>query len=110
MPTYAYRCQQCAHEFDAVQKFSDDPIRICPECGGDVRKVFQPVGVVFKGSGWYINDSRGKSSTAVNGANDTAKKAESTTSNGSSSESPSTESKPAAATAETSKPAKAAAD
>lgn len=58
MPTYAYRCTACAHEFDVFQKFSDQPISACPECGSAVRKVFQPVGIVFKGSGWYINDSR----------------------------------------------------
>ena len=59
MPTYAYRCASCSHQFDAVQKFSDAPLSTCPECGQDVRRVFQPVGIVFKGSGWYINDSRG---------------------------------------------------
>lgn len=58
MPTYAYRCTSCAHEFDAFQKFSDAPLTECPECGAEIRRVFQPVGIVFKGSGWYINDSR----------------------------------------------------
>jgi putative FmdB family regulatory protein len=60
MPTYGYRCASCAHEFDAVQKFSDAPLSTCPECGEAIRRVFHPVGIVFKGSGWYINDSRGK--------------------------------------------------
>lgn len=64
MPTYAYRCSLCSHEFDIAQKFADAPISICPECGGAVRRVFQPVGVVFKGSGWYINDSRSKTSNS----------------------------------------------
>lgn len=58
MPTYAYRCSTCSHAFEVVQRFSDDPLTECPECGGTVRKVFHPVGIVFKGSGWYINDSR----------------------------------------------------
>ena len=58
MPTYAYRCDACGHQFDAVQRFSDDPLRDCPVCVGSVRRVIQPVGVVFKGSGWYITDSR----------------------------------------------------
>jgi putative FmdB family regulatory protein len=58
VPTYAYRCSTCAHEFDIFQKFSEDPLKVCPECGGETRRVFQPVGIVFKGSGWYINDSR----------------------------------------------------
>lgn len=58
MPTYAYRCTACSHAFDIFQKFTDQPVSDCPECGHVVRKVFQPVGIVFKGSGWYINDSR----------------------------------------------------
>jgi putative FmdB family regulatory protein len=60
MPTYTYRCADCGNQFDAVQRFSDDPLRECPSCGGVVRRVIQPVGVVFKGSGWYITDSRQK--------------------------------------------------
>ena len=58
MPTYAYRCDACGHQFDTVQRFSDDPLRDCPACAGSVRRVIHPVGVVFKGSGWYITDSR----------------------------------------------------
>lgn len=58
MPTYHYRCKSCAHEFDQFQKFAEDPLTVCPECGQEIRRVIQPVGVVFKGSGWYINDSR----------------------------------------------------
>jgi putative FmdB family regulatory protein len=62
MPTYTYRCDSCGHGFEAVQRFSDDPLTECPECGASIRRVIQPVGVVFKGSGWYITDSRPKSS------------------------------------------------
>ena len=58
MPTYAYRCSACAHEFETVQTFSEDPLKFCPECGSPIRRVIFPVGIVFKGSGWYINDSR----------------------------------------------------
>lgn len=58
MPTYSYRCNTCGHQFDQVQRFSEDPLTDCPDCEGSVRRVIQPVGVVFKGSGWYINDSR----------------------------------------------------
>lgn len=58
MPTYEYVCTACTHRFELVQKFSDDPITECPECSGKVRKVYFAAGVVFKGSGWYINDSR----------------------------------------------------
>lgn len=64
MPTYAYRCTACSHEFEVFQKFSDEPLTECPECGSPIRKVFQPVGIVFKGSGWYINDSRPSNTTA----------------------------------------------
>lgn len=63
MPTYSYHCDTCGHDFDAVQKFADDPLKECPECGAAIRRVIQPVGVVFKGSGWYITDSRPKSSS-----------------------------------------------
>lgn len=58
MPTYSYRCDACGHLFDAVQRFSEDALTECPECGSPIRRVIQPVGVVFKGSGWYITDSR----------------------------------------------------
>ena len=76
MPTYAYRCTTCGHEFDRVQKFADAPISICPECGNGVRRVFQPVGVVFKGSGWYINDSRGKTASTTQSAVDSNNKSD----------------------------------
>ena len=61
MPTYTYQCDSCGHGFEAVQRFADDPLTECPECGAAIRRVIQPVGVVFKGSGWYITDSRPKS-------------------------------------------------
>ncbi len=66
MPTYVYKCDDCGHQFELFQKMSDDPVDTCPECGSKVRRVFHPVGVVFKGSGWYINDSRAK--TSANGS------------------------------------------
>ena len=62
MPTYTYQCDSCGHGFEAVQRFADDPLTECPECDAPIRRVIQPVGVVFKGSGWYITDSRPKSS------------------------------------------------
>lgn len=75
MPTYQYACKEpaCGHRFEAVQSFSDDPIAICPVCEGQVRKVFSAVGVVFKGSGFYRTDSRGKPAKA-DGDGDKAKK------------------------------------
>jgi putative FmdB family regulatory protein len=58
MPTYQYRCTECGEDLEAVQKFSDAPLSVCPNCGGRLRKVFNAVGVVFKGSGFYRTDSR----------------------------------------------------
>jgi putative FmdB family regulatory protein len=58
VPTYQYACTECGHTFDIVQSFSDDSLSVCPECGGRLRKVFNAVGVVFKGSGFYRTDSR----------------------------------------------------
>jgi putative FmdB family regulatory protein len=58
LPTYQYRCTECGEDLEAVQKFSDAPLTICPACGGQLRKVFNAVGVVFKGSGFYRTDSR----------------------------------------------------
>lgn len=58
MPTYQYTCTDCGEQVEAVQKFSDDPLTVCPHCGGKLRKVFSPVGIVFKGSGFYRTDSR----------------------------------------------------
>ncbi len=59
MPTYEYRCTNCDEHLEVVQSFSDDPLTKCPTCGGQLRKVFSPVGIVFKGSGFYKTDSRG---------------------------------------------------
>ena len=64
MPTYEYACTDCGHAFDAVQSFSDAALTECPECGGKLRKVFSAAGVVFKGSGFYRNDSRPAPSTS----------------------------------------------
>jgi len=58
VPTYAYACTACAHHFEAHQSFTESSLTVCPECSGRLRKVFQSVGVVFKGSGFYRNDSR----------------------------------------------------
>lgn len=65
MPTYQYRCSECGHAFEQVQSFSDDALTVCPECNGVLRKVFNSVGVVFKGSGFYKTDSRSSSSSTT---------------------------------------------
>ena len=79
MPTYQYACTACGERLEAVQKFTDDPLTVCPACEGKLRKLFSPVGIVFKGSGFYRNDSR----SSANGSKDKQK-------NGSSADSSST--------------------
>ena len=73
MPTYTYTCAACAEQLEVVQRMTDDPLTQCPACGGDLRKVFQPVGVVFKGSGFYRNDSREKSKSNGSSGNGSSK-------------------------------------
>jgi putative FmdB family regulatory protein len=58
VPTYQYACTTCGEQVEAVQRFDDEPLSVCPACGGSLRKVFSPVGIVFKGSGFYRTDSR----------------------------------------------------
>ena len=90
MPTYQYTCTECGEPLEAVQKFTDAPLAVCPACGGRLRKVFSAVGIVFKGSGFYRTDSRNGSSTAAPAAKDKEKSSsessstsDSSTSNGS---------------------------
>jgi len=64
VPTYQYQCTECGEGLEAVQKFTDDALTECPGCGGRLKKVFSAVGIVFKGSGFYRNDSRGSSSSS----------------------------------------------
>jgi putative FmdB family regulatory protein len=64
LPTYQYTCTDCGEPVEAVQKFTDDPLSVCAACGGRLRKVFSPVGIVFKGSGFYRTDSRNSSVAA----------------------------------------------
>ncbi|MBT2379595.1 MULTISPECIES: FmdB family zinc ribbon protein [unclassified Streptomyces] len=65
MPTYQYQCTECREGLEAVQKFTDDALTVCPSCDGRLKKVFSAVGIVFKGSGFYRNDSRGSSSSST---------------------------------------------
>jgi putative FmdB family regulatory protein len=68
MPLYAYKCTHCDHEFEVRQRFSDKPLTECPVCGGHIRRVIGSVGIVFKGSGFYVTDNRnGKSNGLANG-------------------------------------------
>ena len=105
MPTYQYACTECGHAFEQFQSFSDDALTVCPECDGRLRKVFNAVGVVFKGSGFYRNDSRSSGSssgsTASSGSSSSSAGDSSSGSSGSSTQTQSkpAESKPAAAAA-----------
>lgn len=77
MPTYHYACSSCSHEFDRYQPFTDDALTVCPSCEGFIRRVIQPVGVVFKGTGWYLTDSRKSEKSDDAGSPDKAAAAES---------------------------------
>jgi len=67
MPTYEYACQSCGRHVEVFQKFSEDPLTTCEVCGGSLRKVFHPAGILFKGSGFYATDSRRSSATKGGG-------------------------------------------
>ena len=71
MPTYQYSCTECGHFLEIFQSFSDDSLTVCPECEGRLRKVFNAVGVVFKGSGFYRNDSRSTEKSDTSEKSDT---------------------------------------
>ncbi|MEU6685597.1 FmdB family zinc ribbon protein [Streptomyces sp. NPDC046832] len=92
MPTYQYQCTECGEGLEAVQKFTDDALTECPNCQGRLKKVFSAVGIVFKGSGFYRNDSRGSSSSSSPAAKSSSASSSSSSSSdsGSSSSSSST--------------------
>ena len=75
MPTYGYRCSNCGHQLEVVQKFSDEPLKVCPKCQGKLTKILYPTGVIFKGSGFYKTDyaasGEGSSSNGTSSAGDT---------------------------------------
>jgi putative FmdB family regulatory protein len=76
MPTYEYLCQACSHRFETWQKMTADPLTICPECGGYIRRVLHPAGIVFKGSGFYKTDHGNSTLPPSNGSNGEAKPTE----------------------------------
>jgi putative FmdB family regulatory protein len=76
VPTYQYACTACDERLEVVQKFTDEPLTECGSCGGRLRKVFSPVGIVFKGSGFYRTDSRASSNGANSGDKTESKKSE----------------------------------
>ena len=76
MPTYEYQCKTCNHRFETWQKMMDEPLTICPECGGHIRRVLFPAGIVFKGPGFYKTDHNGNSAVGANGHNSDIAKGE----------------------------------
>jgi putative FmdB family regulatory protein len=100
VPTYSYACTDCGDRFDAVQAFTDDALTTCTKCQGRLRKLFNSVGVVFKGSGFYRTDSResGKNTSSSSSSNSSEKSSSSSSSNGSSDSGSSSSAAPAAAT------------
>jgi putative FmdB family regulatory protein len=113
MPTYEYACKACGERLEVVQSFSDAPLTECPACGGDLRKVFSPVGIAFKGSGFYKTDSRSGSkksaSSTTSSSSDSAKSDSSSTKSDSGSSSTSSSSDSSGSKASTSTSGTAAA-
>lgn len=102
MPTYSYACAACAHRYDVVQSIHDDSLTVCPECGGELRRVISAAGVSFKGSGFYRTDSRSSKSSSLAGSSSTTASSSSSESSSSTAaaQGPSTsESKPATTSA-----------
>jgi putative FmdB family regulatory protein len=96
VPTYQYTCTDCGEPLEVVQKFTDEPLTVCAACGGRLRKVFSPVGIVFKGSGFYRTDSRkGSGSTAAKDKERTSSESAATSDSGSSNGKAGSKSEPA---------------
>ena len=76
MPLYEYQCKKCKHKFEKIQKFSDRPVKKCPECGSPVEKIMHAPAVQFKGSGWYVTDYGGKQTTDTPKSEDSSEKPE----------------------------------
>jgi putative FmdB family regulatory protein len=77
MPTYGYRCSNCGHEFEIQQKITDQPLKTCPNCEGKLAKILYPVGISFKGSGFYTTDYKGSGKSSDGSSSDGAGKADS---------------------------------
>ncbi|HXL77730.1 MAG TPA: FmdB family zinc ribbon protein [Candidatus Eisenbacteria bacterium] len=75
MPTYGYRCSNCGHEFEIQQKITDQPLKACPMCQGKLAKILYPVGISFKGSGFYTTDYKGSGKSSDGSSGDVAAKA-----------------------------------
>jgi putative FmdB family regulatory protein len=99
VPTYSYACTDCGHRFDIVQAFTDDALTTCQQCSGRLRKLFNSVGVVFKGSGFYRTDSRESAKSATNGHAKNGSSSSESSSSGEKSSTSSDKSSPAPAAA-----------
>jgi putative FmdB family regulatory protein len=98
MPMYEYECGSCGRRFEQLQRITEDALTIDPECGGPVRRVIQPVGIIFKGSGFYVTDSRNASSSSKGSSNGSSDKPESKTESKSETAATKSESGPASST------------
>jgi putative FmdB family regulatory protein len=78
MPLHEYECKKCGHRFERIQKFSDPPVKKCPDCGGKVEQLLSAPAVQFKGSGWYVTDYARKSSGSLPSGSDSGSKSDST--------------------------------
>lgn len=108
MPTYDYRCTACGARFEAWQKFTDEPIRVCPTCSGPAQRVIHAPAITFKGSGFYITDSKGSSATpAASAASGDSGAGDSETAGAKTSEAPKAASESAASAPTSAEPAKA---
>ncbi len=96
MPTYEYKCKECGIVFDRFQHFAEEPLRVCPECGGPVQRIVQPVGIIFKGKGFYVTDNKGASSTLPRSTSETVEAAKAAVSETKSEGAPEAASKPKA--------------
>lgn len=95
MPLYEYECKQCSHRFEKIQKFSDEPEKVCPKCGGDVEKLLSASAVQFKGAGWYVTDyAKKKSGTPAKSASGDNSSAPASSESKTESGAPAAESKP----------------
>ena len=83
MPIYGYRCEQCGHELEVLQSMKDEPLRVCPNCMGPLRKMIYPVGIVFKGSGYYTTDYKSAGTPSRHGDSDAAASASGSSDGGS---------------------------
>jgi putative FmdB family regulatory protein len=82
MPTYVYECKACSHRYEKRQSMADEPEKVCPECTGEVRRVIFPVGIIFKGPGFYATDNKSGGATAVPSESEAATAASATSGNG----------------------------